>query len=502
MFSIRSIDWSNPRSKRIVVVCLLLLLASAVNYMDRQTLAVASARIKSEFQLENVQYGRVEAIFGYSFAFGSLFWGFIVDRFSVRWVYPIGLLGWSAMGFLTGWANNYDELYWCRLLLGFFESAHWPCGLKTTQALLSKQGRAMGNSVLQSGTSIGAILTPIVMLSILTSEPGSWRIGFQGIAVVGALWVFLWLYVVRDSDLIAVESQSTTSTAATRNNPSNVKYTDSHTTDPSNPYLPFGNAAGTSNMPGNDGVEHRWWHDVFTRRFAIVLLMVMCINTMWQVMRAWLPLIMQENYGFNEKQTLVFNSIWYIFTDIGCFASGVIASGMAGRGWSILGSRLLSLTLCVILFATLIAVPFLNGQLPETISPVSTTPVESPSSTVGLFTQFLSLDPLRLTMLGVLLISGAGALGIFPIYYSFAQDVSPRHQGKVTSIAATGGWLASSYAQPWFGWLEQRTGSYDLGIFLLSALPILPLVCLYYFWPRDHDDSREGNIPNPSQSSA
>lgn len=502
MFSIRSIDWSNPRSKRIVVVCLLLLLASAVNYMDRQTLAVASARIKSEFQLENVQYGRVEAIFGYSFAFGSLFWGFIVDRFSVRWVYPIGLLGWSAMGFLTGWANNYDELYWCRLLLGFFESAHWPCGLKTTQALLSKQGRAMGNSVLQSGTSIGAILTPIVMLSILTSEPGSWRIGFQGIAVVGALWVFLWLYVVRDSDLIAVESQSTTSAAATHNNPPNVKYTDSHTVDPSNPYSPLGNAAGTPNMPGEEGVEHRWWHDVFTRRFAIVLLMVMCINTMWQVMRAWLPLIMQENYGFNEKQTLVFNSIWYIFTDVGCFASGVIASGMAGRGWSILGSRLLSLTLCVILFATLIAVPFLNGQLPETISPVSTTPVESPSSTGGLFTQFLSLDPLRLTMLGVLLISGAGALGIFPIYYSFAQDVSPRHQGKVTSIAATGGWLASSYAQPWFGWLEQRTGSYDLGIFLLSALPILPLVCLYYFWPRDHDDSREGNIPNPSQSSA
>lgn len=502
MFSIRSIDWSNPRSKRIVIVCLLLLLASAVNYMDRQTLAVASARIKSEFQLENVQYGRVEAIFGYSFAFGSLFWGFIVDRFSVRWVYPIGLLGWSAMGFLTGWANNYDELYWCRLLLGFFESAHWPCGLKTTQALLSKQGRAMGNSVLQSGTSIGAILTPIVMLSILTSEPGSWRIGFQGIAVVGALWVFLWLYVVRDSDLIAVESQPPTSAAATHNNPPNVKYTDSHTHDPSKPYSPLGNAIGKTSSPGNDGVEHRWWHDVFTRRFAIVLLMVMCINTMWQVMRAWLPLIMQENYGFNEKQTLVFNSIWYIFTDIGCFASGVIASGMAGRGWTILGSRLLSLTLCVILFATLIAVPFLNGQLPESISPVSTTPIESPSSTAGLFTQFLSLDPLRLTMLGVLLISGAGALGIFPIYYSFAQDVSPRHQGKVTSIAATGGWLASSYAQPWFGWLEQRTGSYDLGIFLLSALPILPLVCLYYFWPRDHDDPRKGNFPNPSQSSS
>jgi ACS family hexuronate transporter-like MFS transporter len=86
-----------------MVICFLLLLASAVNYMDRQTLAVTASRIKTEFELSNVQYGRVEAVFGYSFALGSILWGFLVDRFSVRWIYPIGLLGWSLMGFLTGW---------------------------------------------------------------------------------------------------------------------------------------------------------------------------------------------------------------------------------------------------------------------------------------------------------------------------------------------------------------------------------------------------------------
>jgi len=181
--------------------------------MDRQTLAVAAPRIKEEFNLGPIQYGNVEAIFGYSFALGTLLWGFLVDRISVRWIYPIGLLGWSLMGFLTGWARSYEELYWCRLLLGFFESAHWPCGLKTTQALLSRQGRAMGNSVLQSGTSIGAILTPLVMLAILTPSPGSWRIGFQGIAIVGASWVFLWLYVVRDRDL-AIKTQKITKATA------------------------------------------------------------------------------------------------------------------------------------------------------------------------------------------------------------------------------------------------------------------------------------------------
>jgi ACS family hexuronate transporter-like MFS transporter len=445
-------------SRRTIFICILLLLASAVNYMDRQTLAVTASRIKSEFGLDNVQYGRVEAVFGYSFAFGSIFWGFLVDRFSVRWIYPIGLLGWSLMGFLTGWARDYDELYQCRLLLGIFESAHWPCGLKTTQALLSKHRRAMGNSVLQSGTSIGAILTPIVMLAILTNEPGSWRAGFQGIAIVGALWVFLWLYVVRDGDFV--------------------------TQSPANPEL------------HQARLGYQWWHDILTRKFAIVLLMIICINTMWQVVRAWLPLIMQENYGFSERQTLIFNSLWYIATDVGCFASGVIALTMANKGWSVKSSRLLSLLLGVSFFASIIAVPFLNHRIQATAAVPSSGLVSTSNGAPGAVQQaprtwaqeaeaFLNLRPAQFAMLAILLISGAGALAIFPIYYSFAQDVSPLHQGKVTSVSATGGWLASSYAQPWFGWLKDQTGNYDMGLFLISILPIFPLIALYLFWPDD-----------------
>ncbi|MFN9911694.1 MAG: hypothetical protein ACK53L_03870, partial [Pirellulaceae bacterium] len=109
--------------------------------------------------------------------------------------------------------------------------------------------------------------------------------------------------------------------------------------------------------------DYQWWHDIFTRKFAIVLLMIICINTMWQVVRAWLPLIMQENYGFSERQTLLFNSLWYIATDLGCVASGLIALRMARKGWSVKSSRLLSLLLGVSFFAAIIAVPFLNHRI-------------------------------------------------------------------------------------------------------------------------------------------
>jgi MFS family permease len=487
MLPLNTIFGSDPRTRRIGVVCVLLLLASAVNYMDRQTLSVVAKRIKEEFQIDNVQYGQVEAIFGYSFAFGSLFWGYIVDRFSVRWVYPIGLLGWSAMGFLTGWVRSFDELYWCRLLLGFFESAHWPCGLKTTQALLSRSGRAMGNSVLQSGTSLGAILTPLVMLAILTPEPGSWRFGFQLIAVVGASWVFLWLSVVRDRDFRDAS-----------NVPSEAK---------------FGSEAGRVG---------KWWDDVFTSQFMIILLMIICINTMWQVVRAWLPLIMQESYGFSERQTLLFNSLWYMCTDIGCFSAGLLTMVLARKGWDIKTSRVTALSICVLMFSTIIAVPFLNhriaaerslsaasqaGDLESTTggfestaggfestagenieseekgsTPSEASEAPPPLSWSEEFQAILALRPLQLAMLGILLISGAGALGIFPIYYSFAQDVSQHHQGKVTSLSALGGWLVSSAAQPGFGWLKENTGSYDIGIWIISILPVLPLIALACFW--------------------
>ena len=487
MLPLNSLFGSDSKLRRIGIVCILLLLASAVNYMDRQTLSVAAARIKDEFKIDSAQYGVIEAIFGYSFAFGSLFWGFVVDRFSVRWIYPIGLLGWSTMGFLTGWVQNYDELYWCRLLLGFFESAHWPCGLKTTQALLSRQGRAMGNSVLQSGTSLGAILTPIVMLAILTPEPGSWRFGFQLIAIVGASWIFLWLFVVRESDFIQQHHAE--------------QHKDQRSLD----------ANDSSN-----GVSSPWWSDVFTSRFVIVLIMIICINTMWQVVRAWLPLIMQENYGFSERQTLLFNSLWYLCTDVGCFASGLLALTLGVRGWSIKSARLTALLVCVVCFSSIIAVPFLNrklanrklaetqtasvAQVEATATQPSTTPAASqpiasqPTLTWSQeFQAILALEPIRIAMLGILLLSGAGALGIFPIYYSFAQDVSPQHQGKVTSLSALGGWLVSSFAQPLFGKLKDQTGTYDIGIWIISLLPVIPLVAIWLFWHQEPDASNESS---------
>jgi len=110
-------------------VCGLLLLATTINYMDRQTLANAAVRITNEFRLSKEQYGNLELAFGWAFAVGSLLFGIIADRVSVRWLYPAVLFAWSLMGFLSARTTEFKELLICRTLLGLFEAGHCPCAL-------------------------------------------------------------------------------------------------------------------------------------------------------------------------------------------------------------------------------------------------------------------------------------------------------------------------------------------------------------------------------------
>src|SRR5436305_257885 len=154
----------NPRPRSWKwLVCGLLLLATMLNYMDRMTLNQLGPRIMSELDLNKIQYGRIESAFAIAFACGALLSGWLADRINVRWFYPAVVLAWSAAGFATGFAYGFYTLIACRFLLGLCEAGHWPCALRTTQRILSPDQRTMGNSLLQSGAALGAVLTlPII----------------------------------------------------------------------------------------------------------------------------------------------------------------------------------------------------------------------------------------------------------------------------------------------------------------------------------------------------
>jgi ACS family hexuronate transporter-like MFS transporter len=386
----------------------LLLLASAINYMDRQTLANASVRITEEFGMSQEQYGNLEAGFGWAFAVGSLFFGFLADRVSVRWLYAGVLTLWSAMGFASGFAQNYDQLLICRTLLGFFEAGHWPCGIKTVRAMLDSEGRAMGNGVLQSGTSIGAIVTPLVMRWMLTDEVGSWRLPFQAVGAVGLFWTIAWLMATRGAALDARAARAAESSRA-------------------------------------------WWRVLLDRRMFVILAVVALINTTFQILRAWLPKFLQEGRGYEESQALYFNALWFGATDVGCLGAGAVALWLARRGRSVYTARMLTFFGCAAMALAAISVPWL---------------------------------PASWLLLAVLLIAGAGSLGVFPIYHAFTQDLSSEHQGKVTGVAGVAAWAFSPWAQRLFGRHIDQTQSFDQGLAIAGCLPMIACLLLLLFWPK------------------
>ena len=71
----------------------------------------------------------------------------------------------------------------------------------TAQRLLARSDRPLGNSILQSGASLGAIATPIVVLLLMTDAPDSWRLPFRVIGALGVFWVVAWLAAIRPRDL-------------------------------------------------------------------------------------------------------------------------------------------------------------------------------------------------------------------------------------------------------------------------------------------------------------
>lgn len=329
----------------------MLLMATMINYMDRQTLSTLSVRITNQFKLSEEQYGELEFVFGVAFALGSLVFGALADKVPVRLLYPAVLLAWSVMGFLTGLTTGFNNLWYCRGLLGFFEAGHWPCALVVTHAVLTRGDRVFGNSILQSGASIGAIITPFIVMA-LAGDPkidDGWRPPFLVIGAVGIIWVVLWFTTIPPSGLTNPTSAETKSSSS---------------------------------------FSLQWLFDFFKDpKFWALAFVVLSINTSWQLIRAWLPKFLQQGRGYSETETLAFTSLYYVFTDVGCLLAGAAVLTMSRSGINVHRSRLIVFTVCAVVCTLTIAA----SMLPKGFLLLGTLLIIG-SATLGLFPCYYSFS--------------------------------------------------------------------------------------------------------------
>jgi ACS family hexuronate transporter-like MFS transporter len=193
------------------------------------------------------------------------------------------------------------------------------------------------------------------------------------------------------------------------------------------------------------------WSAIFSRRFAVTLTILFCIHSTWQLLRVWLPMFLQIGRGYSESGALYFNAVYFLFTDIGCLSAGAVSLWLARRGLNPHTAK------CrVYLFCSLLS-----------------------SLTVS-----VALLPQSWVLLAALLLVGAGALGLYPCYYSFVQEISSKHVGRMTGLLATLVWAISSPVHKYFGRYVDQTHSFDLGIAIVGLTPLVGYLALVLFWDK------------------
>ncbi len=278
----------------------MMLFATVINYMDRQTLGSISTYIKRDFLLNEQGYGQLEAAFGYSYAVFLLVAGFLADRVNLRWLYALALLIWSAAGFATGFVETLFQLQLCRIILGGGEAFNWPVAVGIIGRIIPRESRAFANSVFNSGMTVGAVLTPLLVLALVKPTGEGWRRMFLIIGAIGLVWVVVWQLITRGKRGQEISHAPET-------------------------------AAETQTVP---------FVSVFKlRKFWIVLGLCTAVNLSWHFYRVWLPRHLVTDLKFTNQQLQYLLIAFYITADVGGIAIGYLASKLVSEHCSIVRAR-------------------------------------------------------------------------------------------------------------------------------------------------------------------
>jgi MFS transporter, ACS family, aldohexuronate transporter len=200
----------------------------------------------------------------------------------------------------------------------------------------------------------------------------------------------------------------------------------------------------------------------FRRLCALVILVVM-INATWHFFRVWLSPLMAQ-LGYDEPQRNLFMSAYYVAASLGSLSAGFATLLLTRGGWSVHVSRLI--------------VFFAYGLL----------------AGLAVWAAFLPAGPL---LLGLLLVVAFGSLGVFPAYYSFSQELTVQHQGKLTGLLSCLCWLALAAWQELIGHVVEYTKSYTACMIAAGMLPLAAFAALMLLWGRD-----EARVPLPIPEAA
>lgn len=297
-----------PLSRFRWVICTLLFIATTINYIDRQILALLKPSLDQELGWTNEQYGNVNAAFQAAYAVSYVVFGWFIDRVGIKLGYSISIVCWSLAALSHGFVGSVRGFFFARIALGAGEGGNFPACIKAAACWFPPRERAFAASLFNSGTNVAAVIAPALVPWIAFRY--GWQMCFIVAGVAGFAWLLLWLPLYKNSP---GESRFVS--------PGEKKWIE-------------------GNQPAASTGEAIGWLELFSfRQTWAILLAKFLTDPVWWFFLIWLPDFFKKTRGLDLKSSWVHLVTIYAIATVLSLCGGWLSGHFIQRGWTVTRAR-------------------------------------------------------------------------------------------------------------------------------------------------------------------
>ncbi|VXC11691.1 MFS transporter [Pseudomonas sp. 8AS] len=167
------------------------------DYMSRQVLNAVFPLLKSEWALSDSQLGLLSGIVALMVGLLTFPLSLLADRFGRIKSLTIMAVLWSLATLGCALAENYEQMFVARFLVGVGEAAYGSVGIAVVVSVFPREMRATLSGAFISGGMFGSVLG--MAAGGVMAQHFGWRWAFAGMALFGLLLAVLYPIIVRTS---------------------------------------------------------------------------------------------------------------------------------------------------------------------------------------------------------------------------------------------------------------------------------------------------------------
>ena len=305
-------------------IAVLVSVAIAISYLDRQTLPIAISAIGKDIPLSNQQFSILQSAFLVSYALMYAGGGKLSDVLGTHRSFIVIMVFWSLACASHALAANFAMLAVSRLLLGLGEGGGFPAATRAVAEWFPVGQSATAMGIINAGTAVGGVVAP-PLIAIILSFTG-WRWIFVITGCIGLLWTVWWGLSYSSPEQLSGRDRSRGEEAVM-----------------------------SAELRAKR--EIRWVELLRVRECWGLVGAKFLSDAAWYFYLFWMPKYLYDARGFNIKAVGTFAWIPYAAAGVGCLLGGWFSSYLVRREFSIGVARKLALGLSAGVMPLIILVP-------------------------------------------------------------------------------------------------------------------------------------------------